>query len=67
MYVMQYEITLPAGDHMTTIRHRVATRGSALDDFSGLGIKTMASANEGAKAPLSTSTRRSTSGPRLRA
>ncbi|WP_306744925.1 DUF4865 family protein [Saccharothrix yanglingensis] len=36
---MQYEITLPADYDMGVIRHRVATRGSALDDFPGLGLK----------------------------
>jgi hypothetical protein len=39
MYAMQYEITLPADYDMTIIRHRVATRGAALDNFPGLGIK----------------------------
>jgi hypothetical protein len=36
---MQYEITLPADYDMTIIRHRVATRGRALDAFAGLGLK----------------------------
>ncbi|MEV7802939.1 DUF4865 family protein [Microbispora sp. NPDC088329] len=36
---MQYEITLPAGYDMTIIRERVATRGHALDDRAGLGLK----------------------------
>ncbi|AXI76448.1 DUF4865 family protein [Peterkaempfera bronchialis] len=39
MHAMQYEITLPADYDMTTIRHRVATRGALLDDFPGLGLK----------------------------
>ena len=39
MQAMQYEITLPADYDMGIIRHRVATRGSALDDFDGLGFK----------------------------
>lgn len=39
MYAMQYAITLPAGYDMGVIRHRVATRGSLLDDFPGLGLK----------------------------
>ncbi|MDT0452218.1 DUF4865 family protein [Streptomyces hesseae] len=39
MYAMQYEITLPADYDMTVIRERVATRGHALDDRAGLGLK----------------------------
>ena len=39
MYAMQYEITLPADYDMGIIRHRVATRGHALDAFPGLGLK----------------------------
>lgn len=39
MHAMQYEIPLPADYDMGIIRHRVATRGSALDDFPGLGLK----------------------------
>ncbi|MGA6165322.1 DUF4865 family protein [Amycolatopsis magusensis] len=39
MQAMQYEITLPADYDMGLIRHRVATRGSALDAFDGLGFK----------------------------
>jgi Domain of unknown function (DUF4865) len=39
MYVMQYEIGLPADYDMGIIRHRVATRRAALDNFSGLGLK----------------------------
>ncbi|MEU5128581.1 DUF4865 family protein [Streptomyces mobaraensis] len=39
MYAMQYEITLPADYDMGVIRHRVATRGHALDDRAGLGLK----------------------------
>jgi hypothetical protein len=39
MYAMQYEITLPADYDMKIIRHRVATRGRALDAFPGLGLK----------------------------
>lgn len=39
MQVAQYEITLPADYDMAIIRHRVATRGAALDDFGGLGLK----------------------------
>ncbi|WP_433257560.1 DUF4865 family protein [Streptosporangium sp. CA-135522] len=37
---MQYEITLPADYDMKIIRHRVATRGSAMDAFPGLGLTT---------------------------
>jgi hypothetical protein len=39
MQLMQYEITLPADYDMDVIRHRVASRGSRTDDFTGLGIK----------------------------
>lgn len=39
MYAMQYDIALPAGYDMTIIRERVATRGHALDDRAGLGLK----------------------------
>ncbi len=39
MHAMHYEITLPADYDMGIIRTRVATRGSALDDFPGLGLK----------------------------
>ncbi|MEU4209389.1 DUF4865 family protein [Streptomyces sp. NPDC026206] len=39
MYAMQYEITLPADYDMNIIRKRVATRGHALDDRAGLGLK----------------------------
>ncbi|GAA0388456.1 DUF4865 family protein [Streptomyces luteireticuli] len=39
MYAKQYEITLPADYDMGIIRHRVATRGHALDDRPGLGLK----------------------------
>jgi hypothetical protein len=39
MHAMQYEITLPADYDMKIIRERVATRGAALDDFPGLGLK----------------------------
>ncbi|MFT7834740.1 DUF4865 family protein [Saccharothrix sp. BKS2] len=36
---MHYEITLPADYDMGVIRTRVATRGSATDEFPGLGLK----------------------------
>jgi hypothetical protein len=39
MHAMHYEITLPADYDMDVIRTRVATRGSALDAFPGLGLK----------------------------
>lgn len=39
MYAMQYAITLPADYDMAVIRDRVATRGSALDEYRGLGVK----------------------------
>ncbi|MFJ6674910.1 DUF4865 family protein [Actinosynnema sp. NPDC091369] len=39
MHAMHYEITLPADYDMGIIRTRVATRGSALDAFPGLGLK----------------------------
>jgi hypothetical protein len=39
MYAMQYTVGLPAGYDMSLIRQRVAARGSALDEFAGLGVK----------------------------
>ncbi len=39
MYAMQYEVTLPADYDMKIIRHRVATKGPALDTLPGLGVK----------------------------
>lgn len=39
MHAMQYEIRLPTDYDMGVIRHRVETRGSALDDWPGLGLK----------------------------
>ena len=39
MHAMQYEIPLPADYDMAVIRHRVATRGSAFDEWAGLGVK----------------------------
>jgi len=36
---MQYVIGLPADYDMGIIRHRVATRGAAMDAFPGLGLK----------------------------
>lgn len=39
MYAMQYEITLPADYDMEIVRRRVETRGRALDEFPGLGLK----------------------------
>ena len=42
MHVMQYEIGLPADYDMGVIEHRVATRGSATDDFPHLGLKAYA-------------------------
>ena len=39
MHATQYELTLPADYDMDVVRHRVATRGSALDDWPGLGLK----------------------------
>jgi hypothetical protein len=39
MYAMQYQITLPADYDMGIIRHRVRSRGGALDTFPGLGLK----------------------------
>ena len=39
MHAMQYEITLPADHDMDVIRHRVATRGTATDEFPHLGAK----------------------------
>lgn len=42
MYLMQYELTLPADYDMAIIRERVATRGPAMNDFPGLGVKVFA-------------------------
>ncbi|SMB83182.1 DUF4865 family protein [Deinococcus hopiensis] len=39
MHAMQYEFTLPADYDMQIIRHRVATKGHATDQFPGLGLK----------------------------
>ncbi len=39
MLAMQYVIGLPADYDMGIIRHRVATRGAAMDAFPGLGLK----------------------------
>ncbi|GMA37520.1 DUF4865 family protein [Demequina litorisediminis] len=39
MIAMRYAITLPRDYDMGRIRHRVATRGSALDDYEGLVFK----------------------------
>jgi hypothetical protein len=39
MIASQYEITLPRDYDMTVIRDRVATRGHALDNYPGLGLK----------------------------
>jgi Domain of unknown function (DUF4865) len=39
VHVLQYEIRLPTDYDMGIIRHRVATRGSALDEWPGLGLK----------------------------
>ncbi|GGF30261.1 DUF4865 family protein [Subtercola lobariae] len=39
MLAMQYQITLPADYDMGIIRERVATRGFALDQYPGLGLK----------------------------
>jgi hypothetical protein len=39
MIATQYEIGLPRDYDMTVVRDRVATRGHALDDYPGLGIK----------------------------
>lgn len=39
MHAMHYEITLPADYDMSIIHHRVATKGSALDQWPGLACK----------------------------
>jgi hypothetical protein len=46
---LQYEITLPADYDMGIIRHRVATRGHALDDRAGLGLKAYLTRERGAQ------------------
>ncbi len=50
MHAMQYEITLPADYDMAIIERRVATRGSLLDDFPGLGLKAYAVRRRGIHA-----------------
>jgi hypothetical protein len=50
MQAMQYEITLPADYDMRIIRKRVATRGSALDGFPGLGLKAYLIRERGAES-----------------
>jgi len=50
MHAMQYEITLPADYDMGIVRHRVATRGSALDDWPGLGLKAYLIREQGVNA-----------------
>ncbi|MDN3360090.1 DUF4865 family protein [Actinomadura sp. DC4] len=52
MHAMQYEITLPADYDMDIIRERVATRGSALDDFDGLGLKAYLIRERGDASPV---------------
>lgn len=42
LWMMQYPITLPADYDMQIIRHRVATKGAALDGRNGLGFKAYA-------------------------
>lgn len=39
MFAMQYEVTLPADYDMKIIRHRVMTKGPALDTLPGLAVK----------------------------
>jgi hypothetical protein len=39
MFIMQYEIALPADYDMRIIRERVASKGSAFDTLDGLGLK----------------------------
>ncbi|MDY0810950.1 DUF4865 family protein [Kitasatospora purpeofusca] len=39
MHAMQYEITLPADYDMRTVHRRIATKGSLLDSWPGLGLK----------------------------
>ena len=55
MHAMQYEIPLPADYDMGIIRHRVATRGSALDDWAGLGVKAYLIRERGVDVPRSVS------------
>ncbi|GAB3957814.1 DUF4865 family protein [Actinoallomurus acanthiterrae] len=52
MYAMQYEITLPADYDMKIIRERVATRGRAMDDFGGLGLKAFLMRERGVSSPV---------------
>ena len=39
MLAMQYSFTLPAAFDMEVIRHRIATKGPAMDHFPGLAFK----------------------------
>ncbi|MFF6783273.1 DUF4865 family protein [Streptomyces sp. NPDC012510] len=39
MHALHYDITLPADYDMEIVRHRVASRGHALDAWEGLGLK----------------------------
>lgn len=39
MFIMQYQITLPADYDMRIIRSRVANKGASFDTFTGLGLK----------------------------
>ncbi len=52
MQAMQYEITLPADYDMRIIRHRVRTRGGALDAFPGLGLKAYLIREQDAGSPV---------------
>src|SRR5215813_13994241 len=39
MFIMQYQITLPADYDVDVIRQRVASKGPSFDTFEGLGLK----------------------------
>ena len=52
MFAMQYDIHLPRDYDMSVIRDRVATRGHALDDLPGLGLKAYLVRDTAVGAPL---------------
>jgi hypothetical protein len=53
VFAMHYDIRLPRDYDMGTVRHRVATRGHALDDLPGLGLKAYLVRDVAAGAPVS--------------
>jgi hypothetical protein len=62
MYLMQYEIVLPADYDMAIIERRVAERGMATDDLATSGSRHMRSDESAGTPRPSTPTHPSTSG-----